>query len=599
MIKKIYLIFYKIILIFFFSALVSSFIIISYNNYLKHKMYRTITIVIQKQLNQFLLAAFIISLLLSTLYLATRLFANINLIKKIIKTNLVTRKYSTLIKYLFIYLILWYLTNNHFKPSKIYTVTYLFDVLLLLVVILGYILETFKNKTKKILKNPKHAVIFLIIVLIFASFNIIQFINNQKSLSPERPNVVLIVVDTLRSDHISCYNYKRITTPNIDNFSRDCTLFKNIITMAPWTTPAVASLMTFQYPRTLGFKDSAIVLDNKFLTISEIFRENNYRTKGIISHAFLTKFLGFSQGFESYDEENAKGHGYISSPSVTKKAISYLRKNKKSNFFLFLHYFDPHYNYIMHKDYNYFPDYDGPIESGQHVQTLREIIPYLTNRDLDYVKALYDSEIRFTDHYIGKVIDELKSLGIYDNTIIVLTGDHGEEFCERGQFWIGHTKTLYQELIHVPLLIKDIKKDYAKTVSDYYGLIDLGPTILNTAGLKIPKSYKNEGKIIDNNSQKNNRPIFTETKRWAKKEAVINGHWKFIHNLYTKSFELYNLKSDPHELNNLLFKKNKKAKKLRILLMNWNKRTRKLTIKTKKPEFTEEQKKHLKSLGYI
>ena len=419
--------------------------------------------------------------------------------------------------------------------------------------------------------------------------------------TPKGPNVLFIIVDALRADHVSCYGYSRNTTPSIDGLSSHSILFKNAISAAPWTTPSIGSMFTSQYPAVLGFRGEPVVIDEAFLTITEIFKENNYATKGIVSHTFVSSSLGFDQGFDSYDEENAKGHGHVSSPSVTEKAISFLNRHKNRKFFLFLHYFDPHCDYVLHEDYDYYPDYDGPLYSSQPIRELREKAPYMRANDIEYLKALYDSEIRFTDEYIGKLLDELKELELYDNTLIVFTADHGEEFLERGDYWIGHTKKLYQEQIHVPLIMKlpgHIKQEIRY---EYLGLIDLMPTIVDYAGLWIPSEYGCEGQTIDMNyiEELGNRTIFSQTRRWANLRSATRKGWKLIYNPYTRSRQLFDLEKDPAESENLAAKNNGALQEMEVTLQKWNSQMKSRRTEAEQPTFAEEQKKHLRSLGYL
>lgn len=262
-------------------------------------------------------------------------------------------------------------------------------------------------------------------------------------------------MDTLGAGHLSSYGYFRKTTPFIDELSRDSVFFKNAISSAPWTTPSLACLFASQYPAALGFEgEEPIELDESFVTLAEVFKHNRYITKGIVSHDFISSKLKFDQGFDSYNQTNARGYGYVSSPSVTNLAVSFLNGHKKEKFFLFLHYFDPHFDYILHKEFDYYPEYRGSLQSGEHKDSLLAKAPTMSADDIKFLNAVYDSEISFTDKYIGRFLKELKRLGLYDSALIIFTADHGEGFVERKDYWIGHTKKLYQELIHVPLIIK-------------------------------------------------------------------------------------------------------------------------------------------------
>ena len=429
---------------------------------------------------------------------------------------------------------------------------------------------------------------------------------NQCQLHKSKPNVILIVVDTLRTDHMGAYGYNRNTTPYIDKFKKDSMLFKNAISASPWTIPSLGCLFTSMHPTVLGYRGKPIRLNEYFLTLAEVFKGNKYTTGGIVSSAFASSRLGFGQGFDSYDEENAQGHGYISSPSLTEKAVSFLESHKQENFFLFLHYFDPHYDYVLHEDYDYFPDYEGPLFSRQPlIREIRKIASSLSPDDIAYLQALYDSEVNFTDKHLGILFAKLKELGLYDDALIIFTSDHGEEFCERGDYWIGHSTKLYQELIHVPLIIKLPGNSSQKTVEDYVGLIDLMPTLVDSLGLKIDVKYEFEGEIINliEGKRSENPEIISQTFNNASLLSVIEGGLKLILNTTDNSSEFYNLDGDPEERAMVEGERGEAGVRLKTALQKWQKnaeqKRNRFKLEIKNPDFTPEQLEALKSLGYI
>jgi len=419
---------------------------------------------------------------------------------------------------------------------------------------------------------------------------------------PTGPNVILIVVDTLRADHLSCYGYNRNTTPVIDELSEQSVLFRNAISSAPWTTPSVVTTFTSQYPAAVGIEAEPIVLGNEFLTLAEILKGGNYDTQGIVSHILVSSTLGFDQGFNSYDEENARGEDHISSPSITEKAISYIERRGNDKFFLFLHYFDPHHSYILHEDYDYYPDYDGALYSGQNVEELRKKAPDMAADDIEFVKALYDSEIAFTDGYIGVLFNKLKDLGLYDDTLIVVTADHGEEFLERGDYWIGHARKLYQEQIHVPLIIKPAGERRQEIMEEYVSLMDLMPTIVDSADLTIPASYQHEGETLrmDDERQPRDSVIVSDTKSFSDLRSLILNGWKLIYDAETDSRALYDLRKDPAESGNVAMENREFLTEMEAILRDWNDHVNsgKSQTDARLPKFTEEQLERLRGLGY-
>jgi len=163
------------------------------------------------------------------------------------------------------------------------------------------------------------------------------------------PNVVLIVVDTLRADHLGIYGYQRDTSPNLDALARESFLYRNAISTAPWTSPAVGSILTGRYPPQIGITRQPIVLDEAVRRLPEVLQARGYETAGIVSHLYVGRKYNYEQGFGFWDESQAKGHTHVSSHEVTNRAIAFLRGQRERRFFLLLHYFDPHIDYIQHE----------------------------------------------------------------------------------------------------------------------------------------------------------------------------------------------------------------------------------------------------------
>lgn len=432
----------------------------------------------------------------------------------------------------------------------------------------------------------------------------------DKWRAKKKLNIILIVIDTLRADHVSCYGYERNITPNIDRLASEGVLFKNAIVTSPWTLPSVASILTSQYPSVLGIREKIKPIDSSFPTLSGMLKQYNYTTHGIVSHVLLSARLGFGRGFDSYDEKSMFGHEGISSPPVTQKAVSFLQQSHNKPFFLFLHYFDPHFNYLLHKGYNYYPSYSGKLKSGESILKLWQIRHSLSQDDIRYLVSLYDSEIAFTDEYIGRLFDGLKKQGLYDNSIIILTADHGEEFMERG--WIGHTVTLYQELIRVPFIMK-LPGYKAKIVNSPVSLIDVVPTIYRQLGLEVPDGL--DGKALDfgHGPSVARGPVFSETfnpqihqpgriKPIAFRSIVL-GDSKLIYDEIRNSRQMYDLSDDQYEQNDLSAQNSERNNRLKALLSNWInyvKTKQKLgPVYDESELFTPEQRKQLESLGYL
>ncbi len=358
----------------------------------------------------------------------------------------------------------------------------------------------------------------------------------------------------------------------------------------------------------LGIYDRSTVVDGGFPLFSEVLKNYNYATHGIVSHSLLSPRLGFGRGFDYYEELSPLLTG-ISSPIINQKATSYIQCKHDNPFFLFLHYFDPHYNYVLHKQYTYHPSYKGWIKSGHPIIELWPILDTLSQEDIRYLLSLYDSEIAFTDFHIGQLLSELRNQDLYDNSIIIITSDHGEEFMERG--WLGHTLTLHQELIQVPLIIK-FPRGKARIIDSTVSLMDIMPTLCQYLNFEIPDGI--DGKALDlrRDSATTNGPIYSETYNPQAQRpnatpvafvSIILDNWKLIYDGINKSRQVYNLSTDPHEQNNLSGSHSEQNRTLNALLSKWVS-----YVKTKQnagpPQdendlFTPEQRKQLESLGYL
>ncbi len=426
----------------------------------------------------------------------------------------------------------------------------------------------------------------------------------------KRPNIILIVIDTLRTDHVGCCGCQRNTTPNIDKLASQGLLFKNALVASPWTVPSVASILTSQYPSVLGITDRITVVDDSFPTLPEMLKRHGYATHGIISTVMLSENLGFNKGFDGYDESPSAGHSQISSPHVTQRALSFLRQSPEQPFFLLLYYFDPHYNYVLHNSYDYFPGYKGPLKSNQTITELWQMRQRLSENDIRYLLSLYDSEITFTDYHVGKLLLRLKQMGLYDNSIIILTADHGEEFMERG--WIGHTITLYQELIRVPLIMK-LPGFKPRTITQPVGLIDIVPTICKYLALDAGASLEGTALIDRSESQLRARPLFSETFNPQSRRAeapdklalrsVVQANRKLVCDYVNGSAELFDLSKDARETNDLSAAQPDQKARLNALLDNYIRHIEeKRSERSDQPGtevLTPQQRKELESLGYI
>jgi arylsulfatase A-like enzyme len=417
---------------------------------------------------------------------------------------------------------------------------------------------------------------------------------------PPRPNILIIVVDTLRRDHLGVYGYERPTSPQIDRLAADAVRYDAALSQSPWTLPSVASLLTGRDVAPLGIVDDVNLLDDEFLLLSEVLSEQGYSTGAIVSHKFVSAKWGFDQGYDRFDDSNALGHMAITSPSITDKALAFLEQHRSDRFFLFLHYFDPHFSYLEHEDFRFERDvpYEGWIESGTRYKKLMEEQEGLTEADTSELKRLYDSEIAFTDHHIGRVLARLRDLGLFDQTLIVLTADHGEEFLEHAQ--IGHAKTMYEEVIGVPLIVR-YPGGSASVVDRPVALVDVFPTILELLDLDPVSDLDGVSLLATDDAE---RFVFASTERRGGARGTRNARFKLIRHLVNGP-ELYDLAADPDERHNLLDADHEgqapasELERLQQALRAYAVRVGRSPRRIFRIELSPQERKQLEDLGYL
>jgi len=405
---------------------------------------------------------------------------------------------------------------------------------------------------------------------------------------------VLIAVDTLRADHVGCYGYDRPTTPNIDRLAADALRYERAYAQAPWTTPSLGSLLSSSYPSALGIQHEASRLPSDALLLPEVLRDAGWTAGAVVSHSFCSSRWGFDRGFDSFDESEVRGQRAVTSPGVTDRALDFLDRHGAEPFFLFVHYFDPHFALIEHEGFAFrdaAEPYSGPVRSPVPFLVFGRKDQEVTSADAREMRRIYDSEIALTDHHIGRLLDALRERGLYEPSIVVLTADHGEEFLDHGR--VGHTKTLYRELIRVPLLVK-LPGRRGRVVTEPVGLIDVFPTILDALDLEIPTSLQGTSLLRSVPP----RPVFSETQRQARLRSVVDGDFKLMIDLDRGTRELYDLGRDPLERMDVSQEQPARRRELERLLSSWAKASRRSKPTPPPVELSPEERERLRALGY-
>ncbi|MCP4659051.1 MAG: sulfatase-like hydrolase/transferase [bacterium] len=371
-----------------------------------------------------------------------------------------------------------------------------------------------------------------------------------------RRNVVLIVLDTLRADHLHYMGYPRETSPHLDGLARAGAVFTTTVSQAPWTTPAHFSLLTSTYPSVHRGNQSPEVpgrtWNDRLPTMASILREEGYLTAAFTGRGNISAILGFFKGFDFYNETAPDLTGSDIGP-IMEKTIRWLRESGDRSFFLFLHSVEPHAPYRG----NYFVEREG-------------IRP---DDELAYRTARYDGNIRRGDAFVGEILGELERLGLLDNTLLVFTSDHGEDLIQRysGDPAPDHGHTLYDDVLLVPLVFHAPGRIPAgKRIDHQVRSIDILPTILDYLELDPEALGTFQGqslkRMIEGTDQ-TPRLAYSEATTWgAERESLRTGDYKYIRRLsygtLAEAFhfrdlplapvdELYDLKADPGETVNL------------------------------------------------
>ncbi len=385
---------------------------------------------------------------------------------------------------------------------------------------------------------------------------------------PDPPkNLLLLLVDTLRWDHLGFAGYDRNTSPNLDALAEESVVFERTYATSPHTPRSIPAIFFSRYPSrtqwkggTKGAQYNYPKLLDENVGLFEVLQEKGHRSIAATSHFYFDEKRGIQQGFEEWDNAGAgtiaESNNDIASPRTWQKLepmIDDLAARQKQPdakpFGLFVHLFEPHAKWIQHDQYRFEkkPGGDSRIDA-------------------------YDSEIAFMDAYVGKIIDKLKSTGLYDETVIVVVSDHGEGFNEHGYFF--HGQNLYNEIIHVPLLIR-VPGWFHRRVEAPTSIVDIAPTVLDLFDYSIPEPF--DGVSLEPamlGEQMTSRPIFSELlpyTSWKEHhKAVIEGKWK-LHAIYSAGSEqLYDLEADPGEQKNVVGENPDVAERLRKRLDEFN-----------------------------
>lgn len=450
----------------------------------------------------------------------------------------------------------------------------------------------------------------------------VQILNNQNTFASDDPisfdiyaaptpkykhqyNIVIITLDTLRSDRLGCYGYTRPTSPNLDAFTKQAVLYKNAFSTSSFTPPSHASLFTAKYVGDHGLL-SWNKLPDKEVTLAEKLKGCGFVTAAITNLHLLSRH-NLEQGFDLCDEEESRD-----GREIIKNAIRFIRVPHNSPFLLWLHLFDVHRPYGRHEDWTRRFNENGRNGAGdveRHYNLWKHKNKKggfnledsgLNDEDLQFITDRYDAGIAYTDWLLKKVFDELNTSSRLKDTMIIITSDHGENLLEYQECLFSHDPFLYSVVTRIPLLIRyPGAMGGGQTIDTLVSLIDLAPTVLDVIGLPAPKSFKTGKSLV---------PLLTDEKNWPPRQLFMEcwGHKKLtairsenqlvIHDIKRGKTNFFDLVNDPEELQPFRKPQNNTASLLYDSLIEFSHRK---NIHKKEPKLDQETIQRLRSLGYL
>jgi arylsulfatase A-like enzyme len=378
-------------------------------------------------------------------------------------------------------------------------------------------------------------------------------------------NVILLTIDTLRRDVLGCYGNKNGFTPFLDSIMAKCIVFDNHQSTGPYTQASFPGILTSSYFLEYGNPQK---LSTQRTLISEVVKKGGFATAGFHSNPYLCSFFGWNRGwdvfYDSMQDQVTDMVPYIAGDKINNKASTWLNSHTKQSgykpFFLWVHYMDAHEPYVP--DQKYIDRIDPSIKlSKQEMFSMFKAV--VLPRDIsdptkvELLRKLYCAHVIQVDEYAKEFFDNLESLGLLDNTIIIITSDHGDEFSEH--FSLSHDGKMYSELLSVPLIIYDPERTENQRVDTYVSGADISPTIANLFGLEIPDNFHGQPLLPVKNYEP--KGCFGEAiGKLAHKVKPTDrpvhffqeGSLRISHRVEDDKWEMYDLSSDPQEQRNII-----------------------------------------------
>jgi len=415
-----------------------------------------------------------------------------------------------------------------------------------------------------------------------------------------RPNILLISIDALRADHLSCYGYERPTTPFLDELAVSGTRFSSAFVNTHGTPPSHTTMLSslYQESHRVGFgagtpegRNDRVPADVEM--VQEILQRAGWQTLAVTGGGYMAAIFGFDRGFDVFQG------GAPAIEDGTRMLLSQLENLPPKPVFAMLHTYQVHSPYQPPEAYAALWDtYESDlVPTNEHLKPIQRTAgEILTDDDFRHLEALYDGEIRFTDDVLRGFFAQLEDMGFLDNCLVIITSDHGEEFGDHGG--LLHSASLYDELLRVPLIISGTGALAANEETRLVSLIDLAPTILAAAGLPIPEIM--EGSDLLDGSQP---PSLERQRIFAQYTDLLYGirtpRWKLIQAPKNGHIQLFDLEADPRELRNVATRRATVTEGLLGELEAWKKASAdRVSRMSTQPELTPEKIEELQALGY-
>lgn len=437
------------------------------------------------------------------------------------------------------------------------------------------------------------------------------------------PNVILIVVDTLRADHLSCYGAATSKTPVIDALAADGTRFAHMYSQASWTRPSFATIFTSLYPSSHRAIHKSDALPDAVVTLAEVMQGAGYATIGFANNINVAPLFGFGQGFDEYvflepefffgatesaaqltiynqlrlirerfvSKQKWVENYYQPADVVVRHGLDWVAKRDAQRpFFMFLHFMEPHDPYFVHP-------YNG-------VAYARVANPNPDPSLADTYRDAYDGAIRFLDGELQKLFADLKAKGLYDDALIVFTADHGEEFHEHGGWW--HGTTLYDEQVGVPLIVKPPHGGTKGAVADaMVSSIDVAPTIIAGAGVAVPQTMVGKPLALGADAPAPRDHWFAESELEGNSvQAYRSGGIKVIlanpgNPRGLPEHQLFDVAHDPGEKTDLIASKTEVANQLMADMTALQNHAESIAVESTGTSIDAASEERLRALGYV